>query len=154
MFLRKNVRKYLRQTLQLQAEIITLPLIFTVLIWYPWPRNVSKKSTKILSNFLWSVLGKGVILIFFNFRNPVGNFPIWNQSERDWNFAANFWTHQKQKQKLTKYNEREWNKSIVLLDVMKFCKSHWLFSSYLLELKHPLPLKDAVRSYGNTKPGY
>ncbi len=38
---------------------------------------------------------------FSNFRHwQVQNFLILNQSERDQNFAINFWNHQKQKQKL------------------------------------------------------
>jgi hypothetical protein len=69
---------------------------------------------------------------FFNFcHRQLQNFPIWNHSKWGPNFAVNFWNHHRQKQKLTKCNESEQNKSItlwkfvrfheILLDFMKFC---------------------------------
>ncbi len=46
---------------------------------------------------------------FFNFRHcKVWNFEISNQFERNWNFAVNFWKHQKQKLKSTKYIKNVW----------------------------------------------
>ncbi len=45
-------------------------------------------------------------------------FLISNQSKRDQNFAVNFWNHQKQKWKLTKHNESEWNQSIIIHEIL------------------------------------
>ncbi len=57
---------------------------------------------------------------FFNFCHcQVLNFKISNQSTRDWNFAVNFWKHQKQK--ITKYNKIEYNQSNLTWNFIAFC---------------------------------
>ncbi len=58
---------------------------------------------------------------FFNFCHcQVWNFKILNQSERNQNFAINFWKHRKRKQKLTKYIETERKQTIIPQNFMKF----------------------------------
>ncbi len=59
---------------------------------------------------------------FFNFYHlQVWIFKILNPSKQDQNFTVNFWDHQKQKQKqkLTKYNEIVQNQSIILWNFVR-----------------------------------
>jgi hypothetical protein len=70
---------------------------------------------------------------YFNcHRRQVQIIEIVNQSERNQNFAVNFWKHWKQKRKWTNYIATEWKKSIiprkfheillVLWNIINFCK--------------------------------
>ncbi len=51
---------------------------------------------------------------FFNICHcQIQNFKILNMSTQNCNFAVNFWKHQKQKQKSTKYITTEWKQNLI-----------------------------------------
>jgi hypothetical protein len=101
---------------------ISLKLFWQITWWVSFsPRFVSLFAGKDLILFS-SLLNRSKIsnsstfsvgncdINFFNFRHrQVWNFQILNWSERDQNFTVNVWNHWKQKWKLRKCNESEWN---------------------------------------------
>ncbi len=79
------------------------------------------------------VLGNCDIDFFKFWHCQVWNFKFLNLSEQDQNFAVNFWNHHRQKQKLTKCNESEQNKSITLWKFVRFHENFVRFHEILLD---------------------